>query len=67
MPDLSRSINLAEAIREIERELRLRSGVYPSWVSSGRLTQVRADYQTAAMQAALRILKGVEIAVGDGE
>ena len=44
-------ITLEDMAAEAEREVRLRSRVYPAWVADRRLTQHRADRQLAVMKA----------------
>ncbi len=44
-------ITLEDMAAEAEREVRLRSRVYPAWVAARRLTQHRADRQLAVMKA----------------
>jgi hypothetical protein len=36
-------ITEADKLRFAERELRMRQGVYPKWVSAGRMTQAKAE------------------------
>ncbi len=40
-----------EKLRCAERELRMRRFIYPKWVASGRITQLHADSEIAAMKA----------------
>lgn len=48
MPDITRK----DMIREIDRELGQRCGVYPRLIDAGKLTQAKADRQVAVLQAA---------------
>lgn len=45
-------VSLAQQIEELERERKLREGVYPRQVASGKLRQSVADYQIARLEAA---------------
>ena len=42
---------LDQMIACLRREIALRKNVYPKWVANGRMTQVKADEEIAAMQA----------------
>ena len=53
-------VPLAVQIAAVEREIDMRSRVYPRWVSERRLTQTKADYEMAAMRAVLTTLKDVQ-------
>ena len=53
------AVPLAGQIREVGREIGLRSAVYPRHVAHGRLTQEAADRQLAAMRAAYATLKAL--------
>ena len=46
-------ISLSQQIDEIDRELKMRSEVYPRWVQTGKLRQSIADYQVDRLKAAL--------------
>lgn len=61
MPDLfdKREVPLHVQIAEAEREIRQRRHVYPRLVAAGKLTQAKADEQTAAMEAVVATLKGL--------
>lgn len=50
---------LDEQIAELERELRQRERVYPRLIANGTLRRDRAERQTAAMEAAVRTLRGL--------
>jgi hypothetical protein len=51
------SITLEQQIASVKREIAMRERVYPRWVESGRLVQVRADHEIAAMKAVLETLQ----------
>lgn len=62
MPDLFPT-TLDDQIEELSREVKMRRRVYPRFVTSGTLSQAKADRQIAAMEAAiesLHRLKGLE-------
>ena len=44
-------------IREVERELALRTRVYPQWVEAGRLKAAVAVEQTRRIKAVLDLLR----------
>lgn len=54
------SVPLAEQIACVEREIRMRSRVYPRFVAGGRMTQHKADAELAAMRAVLVTLQAAE-------
>lgn len=49
-------MNITDLIKEAERELRMREGVYPKWVESGKLRPETADRQLAAQKGIVRCL-----------
>lgn len=49
--------NIHQQIDEVERELRMRPGVYQTLVSRGKLRQAEADEHMARMNAVLETLK----------
>lgn len=51
---------LADQIKEVRRELGMRTGVYPHMVARGNLTQAAAESQTEAMKGVLATLLWVE-------
>ena len=53
-------ISLAQQIEEVERELTLRSRVYPGFVASGKMKQSIADYHMGRMRAVLQTLKRLQ-------
>lgn len=50
-------IPIADQIAEVERELRLRVGVYEKWIENGRLKQSTADLHMARLTAVRDTLK----------
>lgn len=50
-PTDGKRITHADKLAELERELRLRSSVYPKQIEGGRLDQERADRQVAVLTA----------------
>lgn len=54
-------ISLAQQISEVQRELALRSQVYPKFVAQKKMRQGEADLHTARMQAVLLTLQLKEI------
>lgn len=65
MPDLfdPRAVTIAEQIACAERELGYRKRVYPRWVASARMSQEKADHETAAMAEIIRTLKELQFAL----
>lgn len=57
------SIPLATQLAAARRELAMRRNVYPKWVAGGRMTQLKAHAEIAAMAAIVETLAGL---VGDG-
>jgi hypothetical protein len=51
------SITLDLQIEAVKREIGMRKRVYPNWVANRKLTQVKADYEIAAMAAVLETLE----------
>ena len=49
-------ISIEKQITAIKREIGYREFLYPKWVSSGKMTQQKADYQIAVMKAILKTL-----------
>jgi len=52
-------ISLEQQIKCVGREIGLRRNVYPKFLMSGRITQEKADYEIAAMEAVLATLQGL--------
>ena len=50
-------MTLDDQIRCVGREIGLRRNVYPKFLASGRITQEKADYEMAAMEAVYETLK----------
>lgn len=59
-PETATKPTLKEVIADIGRELGMRKGAYPRFIAQGRLTQAKADHQTACMEEAYRLLKQIE-------
>lgn len=55
-------MNLEQQIQCAARELAMRRNVYPKWVEAGRMSRVKADFETDAMAAILETLKAIEAA-----
>lgn len=51
-----RTIPRKEAIKELNRELKMRQGVYPRWIGSGKLSKHHANNQFIRMEMARDIL-----------
>lgn len=51
---------LADAIKELEREQKLREACYPKWVREKRLSQERAGWQLACSWLALENLRDLQ-------
>jgi hypothetical protein len=55
-------VSLEEQIASVRREIKLRQAVYPKWVAGGRMKQVNASREIAAMiavQTTLEALHGI--------
>lgn len=50
-------ITVADQIAELERELKMRRRVYPRHITSGMLTQDKADRQIAVLESAIATLR----------
>lgn len=48
---------LAEQIKCVDREIAMRSTIYPGRVRSNKMTQAKADYELACMREVLRTLQ----------
>jgi hypothetical protein len=48
---------LREQQKEAERELALRTHVYPKWIAAGKLTVAKANRQTDLMRAIVNTLR----------
>ena len=53
-------IAISEQIECVEREIGQRKRVYARLVANGKMTQQKADRETAAMKAVLETLRKVE-------
>lgn len=53
-------ITLGEQVKCLQREVNWRFRMYPKWVIAGRMTQNDADFQIAAMRAALKTLQSFQ-------
>ncbi len=51
------TISLPEQITAIRREIGYRERVYPRWIEQGKMKPQDAEYQIAAMKAALETLR----------
>ncbi|MCO6476809.1 MAG: hypothetical protein J5I94_09335 [Phaeodactylibacter sp.] len=51
-------VTLQDAIKEVQREIRMRERLYPGWITSGKLSKAAAERQLARMKYALELLKG---------
>lgn len=50
------AVTLDRQIACVRREIAMRHRVYPHWVESKKMTQVKADEEIAAMEAVLETL-----------
>ena len=48
--------SLDDQIQCVQREIAMRERVYPKWVSSGRMTERKADHELQCMRAVLATL-----------
>ena len=51
-------VTLQDAIKEVQREIRMRERLYPGWITSGKLSKAAAERQLARMKYALELLEG---------
>jgi hypothetical protein len=51
--------SLAAQIAELKRERKMRERVYPFWITSKKIRQHDADYQMAALDAAIETLEAL--------
>lgn len=54
------TVPLRDQIACVAREVRMREGAYPKWVTSGRMKQHEADRELARMRAVLAMLQELE-------
>lgn len=52
-------VSIHQQIDEVDRELKMRAQVYPSWVARGKLRQSIADYQVRRLEAVMATLEWV--------
>jgi len=50
-------MDIPEQIQAVRRELQKRRNFYPKWVSKGKMTQKKADYEIQSMEAVLLTLQ----------
>jgi hypothetical protein len=55
----ARFISLDDMIRCADREAALRKRVYPKWINDERMSQDKADYEIACMEAIAEKLKNI--------
>lgn len=60
-------ISLDDQIKCVEREIGMRKRVYARWVENKRMTQAKADQETAAMQAVLDTLVALKAAAAPND
>jgi hypothetical protein len=53
-------ISLELQIKAVEREIAMRRGVYPRWVTNKKMSQEKADFEIEAMEAVLATLKNLQ-------
>lgn len=53
-------ITLEQQIAAVARELGMRRAAYPRFIEQRRLTQAKADFEIAAMEAVLRTLQSLK-------
>ena len=58
--------SLAVQLAELKRERMMRNRVYPHLVATRKLSQSAADYQCAALDAAIKTIEAVLTAPRDG-
>jgi hypothetical protein len=56
------TVALADQIKCARRELAMRKGVYPKWVTAGRMKPEAADRELAAMEAIVTSLEEEQLA-----
>lgn len=49
-----------EQIKCVQREIAMRERVYPAWVASGKMRQIKADHELDCMRSVLETLDGVQ-------
>jgi hypothetical protein len=53
------TVSLQEQITAVRREIAMRERVYPKWVVTGRMSQMKADTEIAAMRAVADTLASI--------
>jgi len=53
-------IPIEEQVRCAEREVEKRKRFYPKWVAEGRMPQLKADREIAAMEAIVQTLRNAK-------
>ena len=53
--------SFAAQFAELKRERAMRARVYPHWVASGKIKKQTADYQLAALEAAMATLEALAL------
>lgn len=53
-------VTLDDQIYEVERELKLRSGVYAKWLLTGKISPQKAKQQVLRLEAVLETLRGLK-------
>lgn len=53
--------SLSAQFAELKREKAMRARVYPHWISTGKIKKQTADYQMAALEAAMATLEGLAL------
>jgi hypothetical protein len=59
--------SLSIQLLELKREKKMRAGVYPHWVTTGKIKQSVADYQCNALDGAIATLERLVAAQTTGE
>jgi hypothetical protein len=60
MSDLFAAVSLSQQIASVERELHIRTSVYPRWVAERRMKEETCRHELAAMAAVLETLRSLE-------
>ena len=50
-------ITIQDAIKELERELKMRASLYPKWIVQGKLNRDRANRQFLSLKKALDLIE----------
>lgn len=59
--------SLTTQLAELEREKKMRAGVYPHWIATRKITERAAAYQNNALDGAIATLKRLADAQARGE